>query len=348
MNANALLSITPNGLYCAVGDFYIDPWQPVRRAVVTHLHGDHYAMGCDSYLISERSRHIAPFRLGVHASVQTIPFGEAIDIHGVTVSLHPAGHILGSAQIRVEHRGEVWVVSGDYKREPDPTCTPFEVVKCHTFITEATFGLPVYRWERQQQTFDQINQWWRDNQQQGKASLLYGYALGKAQRLLAGVDPSIGPIYTHGLVEKLTDAYRKTGVPMPETTYASAAKVKDYSQALIVAPPFARGSRWVRRFGNVSQGFASGWMRIRGVRRQRAVDRGFVLSDHIDWTDLMDTIEATGAERIGVTHGYVMVVARWLHEQGYSAFVYETRFRGEQDEDTEAVDIDEEAPQLND
>lgn len=330
-----LLTNTPNGLYCEAGNFYIDPWQPVEKAVITHLHGDHYVRGCGSYLISEESRHIAPLRLGEEAVAEHVPYSHQVTINGVHVSLHPAGHILGSAQVRVEYRGEVWVVSGDYKREPDATTTPFEVVPCHTFITEATFGLPVYRWEPEQQIFEQINQWWQTNSERGKASILYGYALGKAQRILAGVDASIGRLYTHGAVETLTKAYRQTGIAMPMTIYATDAHTRDFSGALIVAPPSARGTRWVRRFGDVSQGFVSGWMRIRGVRRQRAVDRGFILSDHVDWTDLMRTVAETGAERIGVTHGYVTVVTRWLREQGYDAFAVETRYRGEQDEDGE-------------
>ncbi|MBC7814042.1 MAG: ligase-associated DNA damage response exonuclease [Burkholderiales bacterium] len=330
-----ILSVTTNGLYCDVGDFYIDPWQPVERAVVTHLHGDHYARGCKSYLISDDSRHIAPLRLGEDAAVQTLAYGEPLIIKGAKVSLHPAGHILGSAQIRVEVDGEVMVVSGDYKREADRTCAPFEVVPCDTFITEATFGLPIYRWDKQQVVFDQINAWWRDNQAQGKTSVIYGYALGKAQRILAGVDSSIGPIYTHGAVETLTEAYRKSGINMPATIYAADATTKDFHDALIVAPPSARGTHWLRRFGDVSQAFVSGWMRIRGVRRQRTVDRGFVLSDHVDWTELMNTVKETSAERIGVTHGYTQVVAQWLGEQGYDTFTVETRFRGEQNEESE-------------
>jgi putative mRNA 3-end processing factor len=338
MTEKTLVSITPRGLYCDAGDFYIDPWRPVPRAVVTHLHGDHYARGCGSYLLSEDSRHIAPLRLGDDASIQPLAYGETTTMNGVTISLHPAGHILGSAQVRLEHQGYVLVISGDYKRDVDRTCAPFEVVPCHTFITEATFGLPVYRWESQAQVFDQINAWWRDNQSQGKASLIYGYSLGKAQRILAGLDPSIGPIYTHGAVELLTNVYRESGIDLPPTIYANDADTKDFSDAIIVAPPSARGTRWIRRFGDVSQGYVSGWMRIRGVRRQRAVDRGFVLSDHVDWTGLMTTIRETGAERIGVTHGYVTVVTRWLREQGYDAFPVETRYRGERDEESDPDD----------
>jgi putative mRNA 3-end processing factor len=251
---------------------------------------------------------------------------------GVRVSLHPSGHVLGSAQVRLEHAGEVWVVSGDYKIAPDRTCAPFDPVRCDTFVTESTFGLPVYRWRPQEEVFQQINGWWRSNQEKGKASLLFAYSLGKAQRVLAGVDPSIGPVYTHGAVERMTGIYRQTGVALPETRLAVAAGAADWARALIVAPPSANGTPWMRRFGRLSTGFASGWMRIRGARRRRAIDRGFVLSDHADWPGLLSAIEATGAGRVWVTHGYRSPMVRWLREQGRQAEAVETRYEGEQDE----------------
>lgn len=332
MSTQTLLQFTDQGIYCAVGDFYIDPWVPVPRAVVTHAHGDHLTRGSAAYLFSSEGEHVFRVRLSDDAVYQTADYGEPVMLNGVRVSLHPAGHILGSAQVRVEYQGEVWVASGDYKIEADPTCTPFEPVKCHTFITEATFGLPIYHWSPQQTIFDQINAWWRANAEAGKSTLIYGYALGKAQRLLAGVDAGIGPIYTHGAVERLNRAYRESGVNLPETIYATSAKRASYAGALIIAPLSARGTSWTRRFGTHASGFASGWMRIRGARRRRAVDRGFVISDHVDWDGLMQAIEATGAERIWVTHGYVAVVARWLREQGYEAQGFQTRYEGEREE----------------
>lgn len=328
----SLISATERGFYCAAGDFYIDPWQPVIRAVITHGHADHFARGCGAYLVAQSGEAIFRLRLGQDAHIETLAYGERRRLNDVVVSLHPAGHILGSAQVRVEHRGEVWVISGDYKREPDPTCAPFEVVPCHTFVTEATFGLPIYRWPAQAQVFAQINDWWRRNQAQGRASILFGYALGKAQRIIAGVDPAIGPIYTHGAVEALVNAYRAGGVALPPTTHAMQAQSAEWHRALIVAPPSARGTPWLRRFGDQSSGFVSGWMRIRGTRRRRAVDRGFVLSDHADWTDLMATIRETGAEQVWVTHGYTAAVTRYLREQGIEAYVVETRYSGENDD----------------
>lgn len=337
MSESHLLEMTPAGLYCTAGDFYVDPWQPVERAVVTHAHADHCTRGSARYLVSEPGERVSRTRLGDEATIQTLPFGKSMKINGVSVTFFPAGHILGSAQVRVEHGGEIWVVSGDYKTEPDATCTPFEPVSCHTFITEATFGLPIYRWPRQAEIFAEINRWWRANQEAGRASVLFGYSLGKAQRLLAGIDREIGPIFTHGAVERLNGDYRASGIDLPPTRYATDVDrgEVDWSQALIVAPPSANGTPWLRRFGNLSTGFASGWMRVRGQRRRRAVDRGFILSDHIDWPSLVQTIEATGAERVLVTHGYVPVVVRWLREQGLEAFPLETHFRGEADLDDE-------------
>ncbi|HET7460967.1 MAG TPA: ligase-associated DNA damage response exonuclease [Longimicrobium sp.] len=327
-----LLRITERGLYCEAGDFYVDPWLPVPRAVITHAHGDHARWGSERYLGSRQGERVMRTRLGSDASIRSVEWGEPVDVNGVRISLHPAGHILGSAQVRVEHRGEVWVVSGDYKTEPDPTCEPFEPVRCHTFITESTFGLPIYRWAPQTEVFAQIDAWWRANQAAGKASILYAYALGKAQRLLAGVDPSIGPIYEHGAVARLTDDYRATGVPLPPTRYAGAQpRGFDWSPALIVAPPSAHGTPWMRKFGSVSTAFASGWMRVRGQRRRRSVDRGFVLSDHVDWPALLQAIEATGAERVWVTHGYREPVVRWLRARGLEALAVASRWEGEED-----------------
>jgi putative mRNA 3-end processing factor len=233
--------------------------------------------------------------------------------------------------VRVEHRGEIWVVSGDYKIERDATCEPFEVVPCHTFITESTFGLPIYRWRPQLQVLAEINQWWRQNQAQGRTSILFAYALGKAQRLLAGVDETIGPILAHGAVQRFVHAYRRAGIEQPQTLYADTQAARQYrSEALVIAPPSAAGSDgWLRKFGSVSLAFASGWMQIRGARRRRAIDRGFVLSDHADWDGLLSIIQATGAERIGVTHGYTSTLVRYLSEQGLDAFVMPTRFEGE-------------------
>ena len=253
-----LLSLTDLGLYCAAGDFFVDPWQPVARAVITHAHADHARPGSAAYLCAAPGAGILRARLGPDAAIETLAYGEATTINGVAVSLHPAGHILGSAQVRLAHGGEVWVVSGDYKTDPDPTCAPFASVPCHTFITEATFGLPIYRWPAQAEVFAGVNDWWRANQATGRASVLFAYALGKAQRVMAGIDPAIGPIYVHGAVARLNAAYRAAGVALPDWAYVGDAPPKtDWTRALIIAPTSAQGTPWLRRFGEQSAAFAS-------------------------------------------------------------------------------------------
>jgi putative mRNA 3-end processing factor len=337
-----LLRTTDQGLYCEAGGFHIDPWLPVDRALITHAHGDHARWGSRRYLAARAGERVLRTRLGPDASIETVEYGEPVDLDGVRVSYHPAGHILGSAQIRVEHRGEVWVASGDYKAEPDPTCTPFEPIRCHTFITESTFGLPIFRWTPQAEAFRDIRSWWRANRDAGRASIIFAYALGKAQRVLAGLlDADEGPIFTHGAVERLNEDYRAGGVALPVTSSATLQpRGHDWSGALIVAPPSAGGSPWIRRFGAASTAFASGWMRIRGTRRRRSVDRGFVISDHVDWPALLGTITATGAQRVLVTHGYREPLARWLAEHGVDAHAVASGWKGEFDEG----DAEEDAP----
>ena len=324
-----MVVVRKEGLYCVPGGFYIDPWRPVERAVITHGHGDHARPGHAHYLCAEPGRAILRARLG-EIAVQGLAYGEVLEHNGVRLSLHPAGHVLGSAQVRMEWRGEVWVASGDYKVEPDATCAPFEAVRCHCFITESTFGLPVYRWAPQRQVFDDMNAWWRRNAQEGRCSVLLGYAFGKAQRILSGLDPSIGPIVCHGAVEPLNRIYREGGIALPPTVMVGEVEKAALRQALVLAPPSAAGSPWIRRFGDFSDAFASGWMQLRGARRRRAVDRGFVLSDHADWPGLMQAIRATGAERVIVTHGSIPVMVRWLCQTGLDARAFDTEYGDEE------------------
>lgn len=311
---------------------------PVDRAVITHAHGDHARWGSQSYVAAADGVRVLRTRLGPAANIATRDWSESFTINGVRLSFYPAGHILGSAQIRVEFRGEVWVVSGDYKTESDPTCQPFEPVRCNVFVTESTFGLPIYRWTAQAETFADVATWWRTNRDAGRASLVFVYALGKAQRVLAGLaETSIGRFYTHGAVERLTTDYRESGIELPETTYVgSVPRGHDWSDALILAPPSAAGSTWLRRFGPLSTAFVSGWMRVRGARRRRSVDRGFALSDHVDWPALMDAIDATGAQRVIVTHGYRDPVVRTLRERGLEAESMPSHWDGEIEDDVVA------------
>ncbi|MBA2722404.1 MAG: ligase-associated DNA damage response exonuclease [Methylibium sp.] len=326
----------PEGLYCPPGDFYIDPWRPVPRAVITHAHADHSRVGHGHYLAAAPGEGVLRARLG-DIALQTLAYGERIDHFGVRLSLHPAGHVLGSAQVRLEHGGRVWVASGDYfvagsggEHEDNATCAPFEPVRCHCFITESTFGLPIYRWRPQRELFAEVNDWWRGNAAAGRPSLLMGYSFGKAQRLLAGVDAGIGTIVVHGAVETLNRAYRAAGVRLPDTRLVSEVADKaELRTALVVAPPSVHGSVWSRRFVGASDAFASGWMQLRGARRRRGVDRGFVVSDHADWPGLVRAIAATGCERVIVTHGYEAVMVRWLREQGLQAGSFRTEYGDE-------------------
>ncbi len=334
-----LIQARPEGLYCPPGDFYIDPWQPVERAVITHAHSDHARPGNGHYLAQRDSAGILRRRLGAEIALQTLAYGEAIEHHGVRLSLHPAGHVLGSAQVRLEHGGRVWVASGDYKLEPDDSCMPFEPVRCHTFITESTFGLPIYRWPSSETLFAEINDWWRRNSEAGRTSVIYAYAFGKSQRLLRGVDAGIGPLVVHGAVEVLNEVYRATGVALPPTLRADdpALNAKSRGRALVIAPPSAAGTPWLRRFTGHSDAYASGWMQLRGRRRNRGVDRGFVMSDHADWPGLQQAIRATGAERVFVTHGSVAVMVRWLGEQGLDAQAFRTEYGHEDEQDGAAT-----------
>ena len=321
-----MLEITEAGIYCRSGDFYVDPWQAVDRAIITHAHADHARPGCGQYLASTDGERILRLRLGDDIRLQSVAYGEKVALNGVTVSLHPAGHVLGSAQIRIEHKGEVWVVSGDYKIEADTTCRPFEQLKCHTFVTESTFGLPVFKWRPQADIFADINNWWKSNQAQEKTSVLFAYSLGKAQRVIAGLDAAISPIFTHGAVENVNKCYRQAGIKLPATRHVAAVDDKNaFVGALVVAPPSADTPAYTKKFANASKAFTSGWMQIRGMRRRRAVDRGFVLSDHSDWNGLINTIMASEAETVWVTHGYSAEVVQYLQEQSLNARQIDTQ-----------------------
>ncbi|MEM8582391.1 MAG: ligase-associated DNA damage response exonuclease, partial [Pseudomonadota bacterium] len=285
-----VLTFTDRGIYCQAGDFFIDPWRPVERALITHGHADHARPGHARYLCTQSAAPVMRHRLG-DIALDTIGYGETRQLGSATVSFHPAGHVPGSAQIRVEVAGEVWVVSGDYKIEDDGLCEAFESVRCHVFISECTFGLPVFRWDAQQDVMAAVNAWWSHCADAGKTAVLGAYSLGKAQRLLANLDPARGPILTHGAVEATNAVLRSQGFYLPDTVQVTAdITSKTHPGALVLAPPSALGTPWMKRFGAVETGFASGWMRLRGVRRRRAADRGFVMSDHADWSGLNTAI----------------------------------------------------------
>jgi putative mRNA 3-end processing factor len=334
-----LIEFTDRGLYCPPADVFIDPWQPVDRAIITHAHSDHSRWGMKYYLAHRQSEQIMRLRLGQDIRLETLEYNEAVDINGVEVSLHPAGHIFGSAQVKLTYRGETWVASGDYKLEDDGFTVPFAPVRCHTFITESTFGLPIYRWQPQVEIMQDINDWWRGNQAQGKASLIGAYALGKAQRIIDGVDRNIGPILVHGAVANVNEALIAGGAKLPALERVSASTTKEtIARSLIIAPSSAFNSLWVNKLKPYRLGIASGWMNIRGAKRRRAADRGFVLSDHADWPGLNQAIAETGAERVYVTHGFTAAFSRWLREQGYESAEVKTSYEGELSEISESAD----------
>ncbi|MEM0998744.1 MAG: ligase-associated DNA damage response exonuclease [Bacteroidota bacterium] len=333
-----LLIFNQNGIYCPPADVYIDPWRRVSRAIVTHAHADHSRWGMGYYLAHHDSLPVMRHRLGKDISVEGKAYGETFLINGVKFSLHPAGHIIGSAQVRVEYKGQVWVASGDYKTGPDPSCTPFEPVKCHAFITESTFGLPVYTWQSGEDIMAEVNSWWQAQQAAGKVAVLFGYSLGKAQRLLMGLNPEIGPIFTHAAVENLNEVLRPQGMQLPATTrVVGTMKKDDFQGGIVVSPPSGEGA-WMKRLGPHVTAMASGWMAVRGQRRRRNVDKGFILSDHADWRGLNAAIAETGAETVIVTHGYTNLFARYLAEQGLDARVVETQYENEEEEPTSTTE----------
>lgn len=325
----SLIVFTDKGLYCPRADVYIDPWRPVPKAIITHAHADHSRSGMKDYLAHHHSLPVMRWRLG-DISAQGIDYGETINLNGVEVSLHPAGHIPGSAQVRLAFGGEIWVVSGDYKLEDDGLSAPFEPVPCTHFITESTFGLPVYRWHPQQEVMNDINRWWEANVKEGLCSVVLCYALGKAQRILQHLDASTGPIYVHGAIHNTNRMLEESGYAFTPSAYLDGSVTKaDLRGAMVLAPPSALGSPWMKRLSPYKVATASGWMSLRGARRRRNVDQGFILSDHADWEGLNQAVAATGAENIYVTHGYTEVFSTWLRQKGLNAQTVRTEYEGE-------------------
>ncbi|SHE58867.1 putative mRNA 3-end processing factor [Psychroflexus salarius] len=327
-----LLVFNTKGIYCKIADVYLDPWKPVKNAIITHGHADHSRYGHQNYITHHDNIPIIKHRLG-DISVTGKNYGESFSINNVKFTLYPAGHIIGSSQVRVEHKGEVWVFTGDYKTENDGVATPYEPVKCHTLITECTFGLPAFKWKPQAEVFKEINTWWKQNRAENKTSILFGYSLGKAQRILKFLDTEIGKIYTHGAIENMTEVVRDI-VEMPETIKITRdTKKEELRGNIVLAPPSTHGSTWIRKMVPYVTASASGWMTFRGARRRRAIDKGFVLSDHCDWDGLLKAIKLSNCEKVICTHGYTSIFARYLTELGYDARTQDTQYESSLDVD---------------
>ena len=326
-----LIVPSDRGLYCPAGDFHIDPWKPVDRAVITHAHADHARSGSKHYWCSAPGLKLTRERVGYAGGITALDYGQVLSFGRARVSLHPAGHVLGSAQVRIEADGQVWVVSGDYKRDEDPSCAAFEVVPCDVFVTESTFGLPVYRWPGPGVVAAEIFDWWNECKRKEETAVLCCYALGKAQRILAELLPlTRETAYLHGAMTAMVRHYREAGIAMlPTDAVGNQPKFFDWRGKLLLAPPGAAGTPWMKRFKPYSAAFASGWMRVRGSRRRQAWDRGFVLSDHADWPSLLRTIEETGARRVLAMHGNTDALIAVLRARGIDAASLQTEFGDE-------------------
>lgn len=328
-----ILSLTSEGLYCAAGGFHIDPWRPVERAVITHAHADHARSGMSTYTCTASGEALLRLRVGKSAEVRSHAFGEAFEVGSARLSFHPAGHILGSGQLRIEADGQVAVVTGDHNAtHRHAAAEPFEPVQCDLLVTESTFGLPIYQWAEEDEILASINTWWQRNCERGFTSVLPCYPLGKTQRILAGLNPEIGPIAVVGSGRPFLPVYASAGVRLPDAldlTEESLAELK--GRALVIISFSGNEPELLNRLKPLSWGSASGWMQIRGVRRSRDYDRGFVLSDHSDWAGLLRCVKESGARRVGVTHGQTSIFARYLREQGLDAFPVATHFEASGD-----------------
>ncbi len=328
-----LIKFTNKGIYCKQGDFYIDPWHPVNLAVTTHGHADHVKWGNKAYLCHELTKPILDQRLGLNLNIETLPYNKEININGVKVSLFPAGHVIGSSQVRLEYKGQVCVVSGDYKVEYDGISTAFEPVKCHTFVSESTFGLPIYKWQPQKIIFDQIKNWVSGNHDNNKTSVLVAYSLGKAQRLIKGLE-GFGDIYVHNSIANLNEGFKKSGVSLPESIRITADTKKDQLQkGIVIVPPALAEGKWIKNLINGATGVCSGWMQVRAGRRWRSADAGFALSDHADWPGLISAIKETEAEKVYVTHGFTATFSKYLNEIGIASEEVKTQYGSEDDAD---------------
>jgi putative mRNA 3-end processing factor len=327
-----LISFTDKGLFCEQGNFYIDPWKPVETAVITHAHSDHARSGHKNYLCQHQSKSLLRSRLGEN-EYQSVGWDEPLTRNGVRVSLHPAGHIIGSAQVRVEYKGEVWVVSGDYKTINDGISGQFEPVRCHTFITESTFGLPVYQWKPQEIIYHEMRDWVLRNQSEGISSVFQAYSLGKSQRIIDALRGFEGKIFVHGAIWQIQQALQNDGWKFPVAERMTADIPPDIRKgSIFIAPSPIEQTNVAKLIGPYRAAACSGWMQVRGNRRRGSADKGFVLSDHADWNGLLSAVKDTGAEKVFVTHGFQSVFSRYLNENGIAADEVKTIYGEEEEE----------------
>lgn len=327
------IKFTKKGIYCIPGKFYLDPWYPVDYAIISHGHADHSRWGNKHYLCHQDSKNILLHRLGKDISIETLNYNQIKTINGVKVSFFPAGHIIGSVQIKLEYKGKIVVFSGDYKTNPDFITTPFEPVKCHEFITESTFGLPIYSWKTEAELQNQLQQWVVNNQKQNKTSVFFGYSLGKAQRIMSLVD-GVDEVYVHSAINNLNQAISKSGIVLPKSKLiTSDFNKKDIQNKIVILPPALLGSKLLKKIPNAATAICSGWMQIRGNRRWKGVDAGFAVSDHADWNGLLSAVKATEAEKVYVTHGSQAVFSKYLNEIGIKSQEVITEYGTEDNED---------------
>lgn len=343
-----MIEFTESGLYCRLGDFYIDPWQPVDKAVITHAHSDHARAGSRHYLCHHFTKPLLKLRLGEDISVQSLEWNEETTINNVKLSLHPAGHIIGSSQIRISYNDDIWVVSGDYKVEDDGISSAFEPVRCNTFISESTFGLPIYKWKKQEVIYENIRQWITESHQSGKIPVIIAYSLGKAQRVLQCISPVTNNIFAHGAIWNMQQALLTAGWDFPAVKRVTPETPKEaFKNSVVIAPPSADGTPWMKKFNPYSIGVCSGWMQVRGNVRRRNADAGFALSDHADWDGLLSAIKATGAEKVFVTHGFQSAFSRYLNESGILSAEVKTAYGGEEEEQEKPSATTEQENEIN-
>lgn len=334
-----LVKFTKKGIYCIPGKFYLDPWLPVEYAVISHGHADHARWGMKHYLCQHDSKAILKHRIGADISIESLAYNDPKTINGVTVSFHPAGHVIGSAQIRLEYKGFVVVFTGDYKVTDDHLTIPFESVKCHEFITESTFGLPIYNWLPEAELQTQMHDWVRRNQEHNRTSVFLGYSLGKAQRIMKLMD-GVDQIFVHSAIHNLNNAIEGSGIPLPDTTLLTYDfRKEDLQNKIVIMPPGLLGSRLLKKIPNAATAICSGWMQVRGNRRWKGVDAGFPVSDHADWNGLLVAVKASEAEKVYVTHGSQATFSKYLNEIGIPSSEVKTEYGVEEEEkeDSKAI-----------